>query len=79
MPKVLVIEIGDSLGIALPEATVTRLGIAPGQTLWLTETAGGISLSVYDPEYEEQLRVGEKIMDQYRGTLRELAKGPGDD
>jgi putative addiction module antidote len=71
-----VIKIGDSLGIVLPAGVVERLGLAPEQSLLLTETTTGFRLSKSDPELERQIRLGEAIMDEYRDTLRELAKGP---
>ena len=54
------------------EETVKRLGIARGQQLSLAETANGIELSLFDPEFAEQMRVAEKIMDEYRETLRDV-------
>jgi putative addiction module antidote len=74
MHQVKVTQIGNSLGVVLPKEVVERLGIARGQILSLAETPNGIELSAFDPEFEEQLRVAEKIMDRYRNTLRELAK-----
>lgn len=74
MQQVKVTQIGNSLGVVLPKEIVERLGIARGQQLSLSETENGIELSPYDPEFEEQMRLAEEIMDEYRDTLRELAK-----
>ncbi len=74
MQHVKVTQIGNSLGVVLPKEIVDRLGIARGQQLSLSETVNGIELSPYDPEFEEQMRLAEEIMDRYRDTLRELAK-----
>ncbi len=74
MHHVKVTQVGDSLSVALPEEVVERLGIVPGQMLGLSETAHGIELSAFDPEFEEQMRLAEEIMDRYRDTLRDLAK-----
>lgn len=74
MHHVKVTQIGNSLGVVLPKEIVERLGIARGQQLSLSETANGIELSPYDPEFEDQMRLAEEIMDEYRDTLRELAK-----
>ena len=74
MHHVKVTQIGNSLGIVLPKEVIERLGIARGQQLSLCETANGIELSPFDPEFEEQMRLAEEIMDRYRDTLRELAK-----
>ena len=74
MHQVKVTQIGNSLGVVLPKEVVDRLGIARGQMLSLSETTNGLELSAFDPEFEEQMRVAEEIMDRYRDTLRELAK-----
>lgn len=74
MHHVKVTQIGNSLGVVLPKEIIERLGIARGQQLSLVETANGIELSPFDPEFEEQMRLAEGIMDRYRDTLRELAK-----
>jgi putative addiction module antidote len=74
MHQVKVTQIGNSLGVVLPKEVVDRLGIARGQMLSLSETSNGIELSAFDPEFEDQMRMAEEIMDRYRDTLRELAK-----
>ncbi len=74
MHQVKVTQIGNSLGVVLPKDIVEKLGIARGQMLSLSETANGLELSAFDPEFEEQMQVAEEIMDRYRDTLRELAK-----
>jgi putative addiction module antidote len=74
MQHVKVTQVGNSLGVVLPKEVVDRLGIARGHQLTLSVTANGIELSPFDPEFEEQMRLAEEIMDQYRDTLRELAK-----
>jgi putative addiction module antidote len=72
--RVKVTQIGNSIGVVLPREIVERLGIARGQQLSLSETPNGIELSPYDPEFAEQMKLAEEIMDRYRDTLRELAK-----
>jgi putative addiction module antidote len=74
MQHVKVTQIGNSLGVVLPKELVDRLGITRGQHLSVVETANGIELSPFDPEFDEQMRIAEEIMDKYRDTLRELAK-----
>ena len=74
MQQVKVTQVGNSLGVILPKDLVERLGITRGQQLSVIETANGIELSPFDPEFEEQMRLAEEIMDRYRDTLRELAK-----
>ena len=74
MQHVKVTQVGNSLGVVLPKDIVERLGIARGQQLTLSVTENGIELSPFDGEFEEQMRLAEEIMDEYRDTLRELAK-----
>ena len=74
MQHVKVTQVGNSLGVVLPKEVVDRLGIARGHQLTLSVTANGIELSPFDPEFDEQMQLAEEIMDQYRDTLRELAK-----
>lgn len=74
MHHVKVTQIGNSLGVVLPKEIVERLGIQRGQHLSVSESANGIELSPFDPEFAEEMRLAEEIMDRYRDTLRELAK-----
>lgn len=74
MPQVKVTQIGNSLGVVLPKELVARLRLAKGQRLSVSETPNGIELSPFDPDFSEQMRIAEEIMDEYRDTLRELAK-----
>jgi putative addiction module antidote len=74
MRHLTVTQVGNSLGLVLPKELVEKLGITKGQKLSVSETTGGITLSLHDPEFEEQMRIAEDIMDRYRDTLRELAK-----
>jgi putative addiction module antidote len=74
MHQVKIVQIGNSLGLALPDEVVGRLGIKCGQMLSLTETPNGLELSASEPDFERQMRAAEKIMDRYRDTLRKLAR-----
>jgi putative addiction module antidote len=71
--KVKITKIGDSVGIVLPEEVVTRLKIAKGDTLTLTETSNGYELT-YEDEFEDVMAAARKAARKYRNTLRELAK-----
>ena len=41
---------------------------------FLTEAANGLTLTPYDPELDEQLKVGREFMREYRDTFHQLAK-----
>jgi len=74
MPKLKVVQVGNSLGVILPKETAERLRVAKGDTLNCVATQGGIELTPYDPGFEKKMAVARRVMRRYRNTLRELAK-----
>jgi putative addiction module antidote len=66
--------IGNSLGVVLPKEALTRMKLAKGDTLYITETPDGYRLTPYNPEFETQMVAARKIMKKRRAALRELAK-----
>lgn len=73
--KLVVKKIGNSTGLILPKELLARLGLEPGDELHAApDGAGGLRLSPYDPNFERSMSLVEEIMDEYRDTLRELAK-----
>ena len=68
-------KVGNSLNLRLPRDAVNLLHVSEGDTVYLTETAdGGYQVTPYDPEFEQQIKLAEKGMKQYRNTLHSLAK-----
>ena len=68
-------QIGNSVGVVLPKEALAKLGVAKGDTLFLTDAPGGdMRLSAYDSEIAEEVALGEAFMDRYRDTFRALAK-----
>jgi putative addiction module antidote len=67
-------QIGNSVGLILPKEALARLKLAKGDTVFLTESANGLNLTPYDPELEEQLKLGREFMHDYRDTFHQLAK-----
>lgn len=68
-------QVGNSLGIVLPKEAIAKLGAQKGDTLYLTDAAeSALTLSAYNQDVAEQIRVGEEFMGRYRNTLRALAK-----
>jgi len=74
MPKLKVVQVGNSLGVILPKETAERLRVAKGDTLNCVATQGGVELTPYDPGFEKKMAVARRVMRRYRNTLRELAK-----
>lgn len=68
-----VTQIGNSTGVILPKEAVARLKVKKGDSIYLTETSSGYSLTPYDPEFEAQIEAARKGMSKYRNALRELA------
>jgi putative addiction module antidote len=67
-------QIGNSVGVILPKEVLARLKLAKGDTVFLTEAFNGITLTPYDPELEEQIKLGREFMHDYRDTFHQLAK-----
>lgn len=67
-------RIGNSAGIILPKEVLERLRVGLGDTLHLTEAPDGVRLTASDPDFEEDMRLGEEIMREDRNILRALAK-----
>ena len=74
MFKIKVRKIGNSLGAILPGEVAARLRVREGDNLSMTETADGIQLSPYDPDFEAVMSAFERGRKRYRNALRLLAK-----
>ena len=67
-------SIGTSTGVILPKQFLDRLKLKKNDTLFASETPEGYLLTPYDPEVEEQVKLGLEFMAKYRDTFRALAK-----
>lgn len=67
-------QIGNSLGVILPKEVLARLKLVKGDAVFLTDAANGVNLSPYNPDLEEQLKLGREFMHDYRDTFHQLAK-----
>lgn len=76
--RVTVIQIGNSTGLILPKEAAVRLRVKKGDSVFLTETIDGYTLTPYDPEFEDQMAVAKQGMTKYRNALHELAKKRGE-
>ena len=50
------------------------LKLVKGDVLYLTENPDGVTLTPYQPNFDEQLQAGREFMREYRDTFRTLAK-----
>ena len=67
-------QIGNSVGVILPKEMLARLKLEKGDMVYVTETPDGVSLTAFDPTFEDQLELGREFMREYRDTFRALAK-----
>jgi putative addiction module antidote len=75
MAALKITQIGNSMGVILPKDVLARLKLGKGDTVFVTEAAnGGVTLTPYDPELDEQLALGREFMREYRDTFHQLAK-----
>jgi putative addiction module antidote len=66
--------IGTSTGVILPKELLHRLRVKKDDSLFVVESPDGYQLTPYDPEVEEQVRLGLEIMAKRRNIFRALAK-----
>jgi len=68
-------KIGNSYGIVLPKEALQALKVEEGATVYLTEAPNNtLNINPEKPGFDEIMRVAEEGMQQYRNTMRELAK-----
>jgi putative addiction module antidote len=67
-------QIGNSVGVILPREMLSRLKLEKGQSVFVTETPTGYTLTPYDPALAEQIEAGREFMREYRDTFHQLAK-----
>jgi putative addiction module antidote len=68
-------KIGNSLGVILPKEATSKLNVAEGDALFLTESVqGGLRITPENPDFAKQMKAAESIIKRYRNTFRELAK-----
>lgn len=66
--------IGNSTGLILPKEILQRLRVDKGDSLYVVETAKGIELTPYNPEFAAQMEVAEQVMRDDRDVLKKLAE-----
>ncbi len=72
--KLKLTRVGNSVGMILPREVRDKMRVSSGDTVYLTETPEGYSVTPYDPEFSRQMDTARKIMKKRRAALRELAK-----
>lgn len=72
--EVKIVKIGNSAGIILPRDELDRLHLEVGDSMSLSKTPDGLSLTTRDPDFDEQMAKARQIIKRYRNALNELAK-----
>jgi putative addiction module antidote len=72
--KLKVTTVGSSAGVVLPKEVLTKLKVAKGDSIFLTESPDGFRITPYDPEFEEDMALARQVMRKRRDLLHELAK-----
>jgi len=67
-------KIGNSVGVVFPKEVLARMHVDAGDVIYLTETPDGVRVTPYDPDFERQMHVAQKVMKKRRAVLRELAR-----
>jgi putative addiction module antidote len=67
-------RIGNSLGVILPRDLLTRLKLEKGDSIFITETPDGYTLSPYDPEFAAHMATARDLMKARRNALHALSK-----
>lgn len=69
-----VTQMGNATGIILPKEVAGRLKVKKGDSVFLTATPEGYTVTPYDPAFEDQMNAARRGMANYRNALRELAR-----
>ncbi len=68
------IQIGNAMGVILPEDVIARLRVELGDELFFSATDSGVTLTKNNPDFEAQMGAAREVMARRRAALRELAK-----
>ena len=74
MVKLKVTTVGNSTGVVLPKEVLARQNIEKGDNLFLTVSPDGYRLTPYNPDFERQMGLVRRVMNERRNVLKELAK-----
>lgn len=69
-------QIGNSVGVILPKEVLARLKLAKGDAAYLSDNPNGVTLTTYQPNFEEQVNADREFMCEYLDTFRALAMWP---
>ena len=67
-------QIGNSVGVILPEEVLARLKLEVGAKVFVTDTVRGVLLTPCSPEFEAEMEAARQVMKSRRNVLRKLEK-----
>ncbi len=67
-------QIGNSVGVIFPKDLLAQMRLEKGDEFYVTQAPDGLRITLHNPEFEEQMRIGRMIMKERRAVLHELAK-----
>ena len=68
-------RIGNSLGLILPKELLAQLRLEEGDRLTVVEQPErGLKLTPFDDVHARGIEIARRLMREYSGTLKELAK-----
>lgn|GEM_PF-1055092 len=64
--------VGNSTGVVLPKEVLVRLNVEKGDNLFLTDAPDGYRITAYDPDFERQMTLVRRVMNERRNVLKKL-------
>ncbi|HEY4659129.1 MAG TPA: AbrB/MazE/SpoVT family DNA-binding domain-containing protein [Gemmatimonadaceae bacterium] len=65
---------GNSAGVTIPKEMLEKYDLDKGDRVSIQETAEGILVTPYDPDFADVMATARKVGKRYRNALRELSK-----
>ena len=73
--KLQIKKIGNSTGLILPKELLARLGLEQGDSVTVSEgPERTLTLSPYEQDDDETMRIARQVLKEYKNTLKTLAK-----
>ena len=72
--KITLRQAGGSVTATLPKEMVERLHLGAGDQMYAIETANGVLLTPYDPDFHDAMKAFGEVRREYRNTLKKLSE-----
>ncbi len=74
MIQLKVTQVGNSVGLVLPQEALNRLHVAKGDTVYLIESEDGYTMTAFDPEFAEEMDLADETSRMFHNALKALAR-----